>query len=80
MPVHLETMRGDVFFVDFFFEHALAGLAFHLLAQLGEFFFGLADQAVADFGDALQIAFALFGLLFGFQLFDFALSGRGRGR
>ncbi len=33
----------DVFFVDFFFQHALAALALHLLAELGQFFFGLRD-------------------------------------
>ena len=70
---------GDVFFVDFFFQHALAALALHLLAELGQFFFGLANQAVANFGDALQIAFALFGLLFGFQLFDLLFEGANAG-
>ena len=62
---------GDVFLVDFFFQHALRALCSSIASrQLCKFFFGLADQAVANFGDALQIAFALFGLLFDLQLFD----------
>ena len=48
-------------------------------AQFGQFFFSLANEAVADFGDALQVAFALFGLLFNFQLFDLLLEGADAG-
>ena len=40
------------------------------MLSLASSLFGLANQAVADFGDALQVAFALFGLLFDFEFFD----------
>ena len=59
----------DVFFVNFFLEHARA-LTLHLFRELGEFVFSLPDEAVTDFSYALQIAFALFGLLFNPQLLD----------
>ena len=59
----------DVFLVNFFLEHARA-LTLHLFRELGEFVFRLPDEAVTDFSYALQIAFALFGLLFNPQLLD----------
>ena len=43
----------DVFFVDFFFEHALAALVFHLLAEFCEFLFSLRNESIANLGDAL---------------------------
>ena len=70
---------GDVLFVNFFFEHAGLALGLHLGGELFEFGFGLANQAVADLRDALQVAFAFFGLLFDLQLFDLFFQGTGAG-
>ncbi len=39
----------DVFFVDFFFQHALAALALHLLAELGQFLLRLAESGHSEF-------------------------------
>jgi hypothetical protein len=39
-----------------------------LRRELLQLFFGLTDQAVTDFGDALQVALALLRLLFGLQV------------
>ncbi len=47
---------GDVFLIDFFFQHAMPGLAVDLRRDFLQFFFGLADQPVADLRHALQIA------------------------
>src|SRR5579872_3752713 len=60
----------DILLVNFFLEHAVLALALHLLGELGEIIFGLANQAVANLGNALQIALALLGLLFDFELLD----------
>ena len=73
---------GDVFFVHFFFEHAWSAATFAVdlcAVSLAQFFFGLPQQSVTNFGHALQVAFALFGLLFDFQLLDsfFQLAGAG---
>ena len=68
---------GDVFLVDFFFQHAGdAGVAALRSVQLLELFFELGHFVVLDFGDAIELALA--GLLFGFEaegfnfLFQFA--------
>ena len=45
----------------------------------GKFFFGLPDEAVADFGDALQVTLSFLGLLFNFELLDFLLECAGAG-
>ena len=69
---------GDVLRVDLLSACASAALAL-LVTQLGEFLFGLANQAIADFGDALHVSFAFFGLPSTFN-FSICFSGRGRGR
>src|SRR5437899_750955 len=63
----------DIFFVDFFFEHALLALALDLLAELGEFLLGLRTEPVTDLRDALIVSFAQFGLLFDLELLDLFL-------
>ena len=55
---------GYVFFIDFFFQHAMPGLAVDLRGDFFQFFFGVANEAVADLRHALQISFALLGGFF----------------
>ncbi len=66
---------GDVFFVDFFFQHAFAALAFHLLGKLGQLLLRLRNQAVTDLCHALVVALAFFGLLFDLELLDLFFEG-----
>jgi hypothetical protein len=42
-----------------------------LRRNFAQFVFGLFDQPIADFRNALQVAFALFGLFFDLELLDF---------
>ncbi len=64
----------DIFFVDFFLQHALAGFAIHVGCELTQFGLEAAVSRRSGFpSHALQIAFALFGLLFDFELLDFLL-------
>ena len=69
---------GDVLLVHFLFEHAMP-FAVHLGGELVELLLCLAQQTVTDLGDALQVAFALFGLLFDLQLLDPLLDLAGPG-
>ncbi len=49
---------GNVFLIDFFFQHAMTGLAVDLRGDFFQLFFCAADEAVADLRHALQISFA----------------------
>ena len=65
----------DVFFVDFFLQHAVGcfAVAVRQFGELAEFGFGVGDFAVLEFGGALEVALAR--VLFGFEaeLFEASL-------
>src|SRR5579862_809705 len=75
-------LRDDasyILFIDFFLQHALPAFTLNLLCNLREFFLGLANQAIADLRDALEVALALFGLLFHLELLKLFLQRAGFG-
>ncbi len=67
--------RGDVLFVHFFLQHAAVFLQFgKVLLSLFELALGLRKLAIANFGDAREIAGALVTLLFGLEIVDSRLA------
>ena len=77
MPVHLETMRATSSSSTSSFSMRLRRGAFHLRRQFLELFFRLRQQAISNLCHALQVALALFGLLFDLELLDLFLERRG---
>ena len=85
MPVHLETMRATSSSSTSSFNMRVWARARRialsdLRGQLLQFFFRLPQQAVANLRHALQIAFALFRLLFDLELLDFLFQRARAGR
>src|SRR6266849_50137 len=70
---------GDILFVYFFLQHSRLALAIHLRVELAQFVLRLAQQAIADLSDALEVSFAFLRLLFNLQLLDILFERAGTG-
>src|SRR5208282_2456823 len=68
---------GNVFFIDFFFQHAMSGFAVDLRGDFLQFLFSVADKPVADLRHTLQIPFAFLGRFFDFELLELFFQSAG---